>query len=231
MDIHAKYTSLTPTIDQVMEHLQWCTHSYLPDFQFLACPDKTTEGSDWLKKTLIDNKHSWQWPYLWTSGVTLARWILDNPAVVMNKIVYDLGTGQGAVAIAAKRAGAKLVVGIDCCAYSEYVLECNSERNKVTTYFLNRDIIINLKIPDNCVVFASDVIYGQPTSKYLLNKFLHLSKTSTMIVSQTMRTNPSYEYPTDKVHQLQSKRVPVEFNIEQTKDIPVKIMAIGKPLN
>lgn len=226
MDIPAKYSSLVPSIHDVSKPLKWCSHSYLPDMSFFACPDKTTKGSDWLKQTLIDNKHSWQWPYLWTAGVTLARWILDNPSVVNNKIVYDLGTGQGAVAIAAKKAGAKMVVGIDCCAYSEFVLELNSEKNNVTTNFLNRDILLNLKVPDKSIVFASDVIYGQPTSKHLLKKFLQISTTSTMIVSQTMRNNPPYAYPADRVSVLVDKMVPVEFNIEQTKDIQVKLMQL-----
>lgn len=226
MDIPAKYFTLKPSVDEVVKRLSWCSHSYLPGFSFFACQDKNTKESSWLKDTLTANKHSWQWPYLWTSGITLARWILDNPSTVTNKIVYDLGTGQGAVAIAAKKAGAKMVVGVDCCAYSEFALEVNSERNNVATHFLNRDILINLRVPDHSVVFASDVIYGQPTSKYLLQKFLQLSKTSTMIVAQTMRTNPSYSYPIHNITVLVDEVVPVEFNIEQTKDIQVKLMQL-----
>lgn len=183
MDIPVKFSTITPKIEDILQYFSWRRHPLLPEIELFTAQEKGN-----LKQLLIDNKHSWQWPYMWECGVTLARWILDNPHIVKDKVVYDLGTGQGTVAIAAKKAGAKIVVGVDCCEYSQFVLEANSERNNVNTVFYKSDIF-KAKIPDGYVVFASDVVYGQQTSQKLLDYFWDLSSTRTVVLSQSGRSN------------------------------------------
>src|SRR3982751_3926712 len=46
------------------------------------------------------------WAFAWAGGQALARYILDNPAIVSGKRVIDFASGSGLVAIAAMRAGA-----------------------------------------------------------------------------------------------------------------------------
>ena len=46
------------------------------------------------------------WAFAWAGGQALARYILDNPAVVRGLQVIDFPSGSGIVAIAAMRAGA-----------------------------------------------------------------------------------------------------------------------------
>ncbi len=46
------------------------------------------------------------WAFAWAGGQALARYLLDNPALVSGKAVLDLGTGSGLTAIAAMMAGA-----------------------------------------------------------------------------------------------------------------------------
>ena len=46
------------------------------------------------------------WAFAWAGGQALARYILDNPAIVAGKRVVDLAAGSGLDAIAAMRAGA-----------------------------------------------------------------------------------------------------------------------------
>ena len=50
------------------------------------------------------------WAFCWGSGLALARWLLQNPGVVAGKRVADVGCGCGIGAIAAKMAGAKMVM-------------------------------------------------------------------------------------------------------------------------
>lgn len=53
------------------------------------------------------------WAFAWTSGLALARYILDHPQIVEGRRVMDFGCGAGQAAIAAKQAGAAEVVAVD----------------------------------------------------------------------------------------------------------------------
>ncbi|KAM4036860.1 LOW QUALITY PROTEIN: electron transfer flavoprotein beta subunit lysine methyltransferase [Anomaloglossus baeobatrachus] len=66
------------------------------------------------------------WAIYWPGGQALARFFLDNLDVVRNRRVLDLGSGCGAVAIAAKMGGASLVVAndIDPVAGAAFALNC-----------------------------------------------------------------------------------------------------------
>jgi predicted nicotinamide N-methyase len=46
------------------------------------------------------------WSVAWPGGQALARYLLDNPAVVAGRSVLDYGSGSGLAATAAARAGA-----------------------------------------------------------------------------------------------------------------------------
>ena len=47
------------------------------------------------------------WSIYWPGGQVLARTILDNPGLVKDRNVLDLGSGCAALSIAALRSGAK----------------------------------------------------------------------------------------------------------------------------
>src|SRR5260221_26118 len=49
------------------------------------------------------------WAFPWAGGQALARYVLDNPAVVRGRHVLDVASGSGLVAIAAAKAGAASV--------------------------------------------------------------------------------------------------------------------------
>ena len=53
------------------------------------------------------------WAFAWAGGQALARYLLDNPALVAGRRVLDLGSGSGLVAIAAAKAGAARVLAAD----------------------------------------------------------------------------------------------------------------------
>src|ERR1700759_858210 len=50
------------------------------------------------------------WAFAWAGGQALARYVLDNPAIVRGRRVLDIGSGSGLVGIAAARAGAASVL-------------------------------------------------------------------------------------------------------------------------
>ncbi|CAJ0943167.1 unnamed protein product [Ranitomeya imitator] len=66
------------------------------------------------------------WAIYWPGGQALARFFLDNPDVIRRRGVLDLGSGCGAVSIAAKMGGASYVVAndIDPVAGAAFALNC-----------------------------------------------------------------------------------------------------------
>src|ERR1700688_614950 len=49
------------------------------------------------------------WGFAWAGGQALARYVMDNPALVAGKRVLDFASGSGLVAIAAAKSGARTV--------------------------------------------------------------------------------------------------------------------------
>ncbi|KAG9467418.1 electron transfer flavoprotein beta subunit lysine methyltransferase [Eleutherodactylus coqui] len=66
------------------------------------------------------------WAIYWPGGQALGRYFLDNPDVVRCRRIMDLGSGCGAVSIAAKMGGASYVVAndIDPVAAAAFALNC-----------------------------------------------------------------------------------------------------------
>lgn len=60
------------------------------------------------------------WAFAWAGGQALARYLLDNPALVVGKTVLDLGSGSGLTAIAPMMTGAKSALAADIDALSRY---------------------------------------------------------------------------------------------------------------
>ena len=71
------------------------------------------------------------WAFCWGSGQALARFVLDHPERVRGRVVVDLGTGSGIVALAAARAGAARVVAIDVDPQARLAAKLNAALNDV----------------------------------------------------------------------------------------------------
>src|SRR6476620_2577081 len=53
------------------------------------------------------------WAFAWAGGQALARYLLDNAALVVGRTVLGLGAGSGLTSIAAMKAGAASVLAAD----------------------------------------------------------------------------------------------------------------------
>lgn len=71
------------------------------------------------------------WAFPWAGGQAVARYLLDDPAIVRGRTVLDFGTGSGLVAIAAARAGARRVVAYDIDPFCAVAVRLNGELNGV----------------------------------------------------------------------------------------------------
>ena len=72
------------------------------------------------------------WAFAWAGGQALARYLLDNPALVAGRRVLDLGSGSGLVAIAAVKAGAARVLAADIDALALAAIGLNAAANAVS---------------------------------------------------------------------------------------------------
>lgn len=99
------------------------------------------------------------WASAWLGGQAVARYVLDNPAVVAGKHVLDLASGSGIVAIAAALAGAGRVVASDVDPGAAVAVRANAQANGVEVESEVADLL-DLP-PDGAVevILAGDVLY------------------------------------------------------------------------
>ena len=71
------------------------------------------------------------WAFPWAGGQGLARYLLDHPGVVAGKSVLDAASGSGLVAIAAAKAGARVVTATDIDPRALAVIAVNAAANRV----------------------------------------------------------------------------------------------------
>ncbi|MCB1439002.1 MAG: methyltransferase [Nitratireductor sp.] len=102
------------------------------------------------------------WAFAWAGGQGLARHVLDHPELVRGKRVFDLATGSGLVAIAAKTAGATQVVANDVDPFCEAAVGLNSQVNAVSLRFDGNDFLASgSDLPQVDCVLAGDVFYDR----------------------------------------------------------------------
>ena len=106
------------------------------------------------------------WAFAWAGGQALARYILDNPALVSNKMVLDIGSGSGLVALAAAKAGATQVLAADIDAFSCAAIGLNAAANQLDIAVTQEDIIGQHSAWD--VSLVGDLFYERPLAERLL---------------------------------------------------------------
>jgi predicted nicotinamide N-methyase len=98
------------------------------------------------------------WAFPWAGGQALARLVLDAPALVRGRRVFDFATGSGLVALAALRAGAAEVVACDQDPYCAAAVEANAALNGLSPAFRAGDPIDD-PLAGVEVLLAGDVFY------------------------------------------------------------------------
>ena len=107
------------------------------------------------------------WAFAWAGGQALARYLLDNPALVAGKRVLDVGSGSGLVAIAAARAGAAHVLAADIDAFACAAIGLNAAANGCAITTTQDDLIGAPCAWD--VILVGDLFYERPLAERLLD--------------------------------------------------------------
>ncbi len=108
------------------------------------------------------------WCFCWASGQVMARYIFDNPALVRGKRVLDFGCGSGVAGIAAKLAGASVVIACDLDEDAIKSTKANAGLNGVELEYAD-DFFANDDEYD--VILVADVLYDRANLP-LLDVFL-----------------------------------------------------------
>lgn len=106
------------------------------------------------------------WAFAWAGGQALARYILDNPALVAGKSVLDIGSGSGLVGLAAAKAGAAQVLAADIDGFACAAIRLNAQANHLDITVTQDDLIGQPGAWD--VILVGDLFYEQPLAERLL---------------------------------------------------------------
>ena len=117
---------MTPeTEDLVRSATRWAAVPFVPEVTLLTA----AEPFGLWDRTALDAPPFWAFP--WAGGQGLARYILDHPQTVAGRVVLDVASGSGLVAIAAAKAGARSVLAGDIDDNALAAVALNAAANAV----------------------------------------------------------------------------------------------------
>jgi predicted nicotinamide N-methyase len=153
------------------------------------------------------------WAFAWAGGQALARYVLDNPAIVLNKSVIDLASGSGLVAIAAMKAGAAHVVAADIDAFAAVAMQLNAVANAVALSSTTKDLLQNAP-PHVDVILVGDLFYEKSIAAKVFEWLSSAQNQGTTILIG----DPGRTYlPRDKLQKQAEYNVPVTRDLEDAE--------------
>ncbi len=113
------------------------------------------------------------WAFAWAGGQALARYVLDNPSLVRDRRVLDIGSGSGLVGLAAARAGASHVLAADIDKFACAAITLNAAANGLELTVTDDDMIGTPCAWD--VILVGDLFYERPLAERLLSWLAHMT--------------------------------------------------------
>jgi len=153
------------------------------------------------------------WAFAWAGGQALARFLLDNPAMVADRCVLDLGSGSGLVAIAAAKAGARRVLAADIDIFAVAAIALNAAANGVTLE-ITADDLLGAPAGAFDVVLVGDLFYERP----LAERTLAFAEAAHAQGARVLAGDPRRSYfPKERFRQLAEYSVPVTRELEDAE--------------
>jgi len=160
------------------------------------------------------------WAFAWAGGQALARYILDQPETVSGKVVIDLASGSGIVAIAAAMAGAARVIAYDIDSFARMAISLNARVNGVNVDVCSDDLLAEAAAPAAGTILAGDIFYESDTAKRAFD-FLSMraAQGATVLIGDPGRSF----LPKDRLRKIAEYQVPVSRELE---DADIKNTAV-----
>ena len=125
------------------------------------------------------------WAFAWPGGQALARYLLDNPDLVLGRDVLDIGSGSALGAIAAMKAGARSALAADIDPLADAAARMNAALNGVDVATTRDDLLGGPVTWDMVVV--GDLVY-EPDLKLRVGAFLRAARARGVTVIYADRT-------------------------------------------
>ncbi len=161
------------------------------------------------------------WAFAWAGGQSLARYILDHPAIVRGKSVLDFAAGSGLVAIAAAKAGAAKVEANEIDDFALAAIALNAQDNNTALILRGGDLVGTDEGWD--IVFAGDIAYERDMTARVFD-WLHTLVRRGAIV---LIGDPGRAFlPKTGLKELAEYRVPTTREIEDTEIKRTKVFRL-----
>jgi predicted nicotinamide N-methyase len=153
------------------------------------------------------------WAFAWAGGQALARYVLDNAALVAGKRVLDLGTGSGLSALAPMLAGAASCLAADIDTLALVAARLNAEANGLVLSTTAEDLLARQPDPFD-VILVGDLFYERQLAQRVL-AFINAAVAREALV---LIGDPKRNYfPRDRFTKIAEYRVPVTRELEDSE--------------
>jgi predicted nicotinamide N-methyase len=149
------------------------------------------------------------WGVAWPGGQALARYLLDHPGVVTGRIVLDIGSGSGLVAIAAAKAGAASVVASETDPLAKAAIELNAVANHVPAPRCVGSVFERSAVAE--VVVAGDVWYERELAEQVAVYLDKVAASGARVLTGDI--GRSY-FPREKYQRVATYELPVSVALE-----------------
>jgi predicted nicotinamide N-methyase len=152
------------------------------------------------------------WAFAWAGGQALARYVLDHPETVRGRRVLDFASGSGLVAIAAMKAGARVVEACDIDPFAIAAIGLNAEANGVAVEALDVNLVGRDAGWDT--VLAGDICYERDLAERVVAWLADLDhRGATVLIG-----DPGRSYlPRERLEALATYEVPVTRTLEDAE--------------
>ena len=163
------------------------------------------------------------WAFAWPGGQALARYVIDNPAIVAGRHVLDIASGSGLVAIAAAMAGAASVTANDIDPTAQAAIMLNATLNGVAVDVTGEDLTGRAAKSDWPVVLAGDIFYDREmAARFAPWLGAHAAAGALVVIG-----DPNRPYlPTTGLSRLDSCNVPTSLDLESATEMTTTIWRI-----
>jgi predicted nicotinamide N-methyase len=161
------------------------------------------------------------WAFAWAGGQALARYLLDNAALVAGRTVLDLGAGSGLTSIAAMKAGAASVLAADVDRYALVAVALNGEANGVRIETTDADLLASAPGSFDAIL-VGDMFY----ERALAERALAFVETARAKGAEVLVGDPRRSYfPKESFRKVAEYSVPVTRDLE---DMEIKHTAVWR---
>ena len=158
------------------------------------------------------------WAFAWAGGQALARYCLDNPDIVRGKRVLDFAAGGAVSGIAAKLAGADLVLASELDAFAIEACRTNAALNAVVLETELGDVVGRFGEWD--VIIAGDVFYEDKPARLIGGWLEESARRGTRVLIG----DPGRSFlPRERLEKLAEYTVPVTRDLEDREVRQAKV--------